>query len=211
MLARVKSVATVGLETVEVVVEVDVANKGFPAFDMVGLPDKAVGESRARVRKAIENSGYTFPDKRITVNLAPADLHKEGSNYDLPIAVGILMASEVLPIQNDSASQPYFYGELGLDGSVKRVRGTLLVAMCAKENSVDEIFVPIECTAEGAVVNGVSVHPLRTLKELVNHISGTKKIEAVKNIEVNELLDDCLLYTSPSPRDRTRSRMPSSA
>ncbi|MEI6690427.1 MAG: YifB family Mg chelatase-like AAA ATPase [bacterium] len=190
MLARVKSVATVGLETVEVVVEVDVANKGFPAFDMVGLPDKAVGESRARVRKAIENSGYTFPDKRITVNLAPADLHKEGSNYDLPIAVGILMASEVLPIQNDSASQPYFYGELGLDGSVKRVRGTLLVAMCAKENSVDEIFVPIECTAEGAVVNGVSVHPLRTLKELVNHISGTKKIEAVKNIEVNELLDD---------------------
>ena len=83
MLARVKSIATIGLETVEVLVEVDVANKGFPAFDMVGLPDKAVGESRARVKKAIENSGFNFPDKRITVNLAPADLHKEGSNYDI--------------------------------------------------------------------------------------------------------------------------------
>src|SRR3989339_289806 len=126
MLARVKSIATVGLSTIEVTIEVDVATKGFPAFDMVGLPDKAVGESRARVRKAIENSGFTFPDKRITVNLAPADLHKEGSNYDLPIAVAIIAATGEIELPELNG---YFYGELGLSGELKHVRGTLLTAL----------------------------------------------------------------------------------
>jgi magnesium chelatase family protein len=199
MLARVKSVATIGLTTVEVVVEVDVASKGFPAFDMVGLPDKAVGESRARVRKAIENSGFSFPDKRITVNLAPADLHKEGSNYDLPIAVGILIASGELEVASSSSlssDTAYYYGELGLDGSVKRVRGTLLTSLCAKEKGVGEIYVPIECASEGAVVAGVKVYPLRTLGELVEHLhaqaglNGKRQIDPVKNIEIHELLDD---------------------
>lgn len=185
MLARVKSIATVGLETVEVTVEVDVATKGFPAFDMVGLPDKAVGESRARVKKAIENSGFIFPDKRITVNLAPADLHKEGSNYDLPIAVGILIASEQL-----GEVEGYLYGELGLDGTVKHVRGTLLVALAAKEREVKEIFVPIESAAEGAVVMGIMVYPVRNLLELARHLKGEKLIERVTPIEVAELLDD---------------------
>jgi magnesium chelatase family protein len=185
MLARVKSIATVGLETVEVTVEVDVATKGFPAFDMVGLPDKAVGESRARVKKAIENSGFAFPDKRITVNLAPANLHKEGSNYDLPIAVGILIASEQL-----GEVEGYLYGELGLDGTVKHVRGTLLVALAAKEREVKEIFVPIESAAEGAVVMGITVFPVRNLLELVRHLKGEKLIERVTPIEVAELLDD---------------------
>lgn len=185
MLARVKSVATVGLETIEVTVEVDVATKGFPAFDMVGLPDKAVGESRARVKKAIENSGFIFPDKRITVNLAPADLHKEGSNYDLPIAVGILIASEQL-----GEVEGYFYGELGLSGEVKHVRGTLLVALAARELNVKEIFVPIESAAEGAVVVDVTVYPVRNLSELVEHLKDCKKLEAVKPIAVTELLED---------------------
>lgn len=185
MLARVKSVATVGLETIEVTVEVDVASKGFPAFEMVGLPDKAVGESRARVKKAIENSGFDFPDKRITVNLAPADLHKEGSNYDLPIAVGILIASEQL-----GEVEGYFYGELGLSGEVKHVRGTLLVALAARERNVKEIFVPIESAAEGAVVEDVTVYPVRNLSELVEHLKDYKKLEAVKPIAVTELLED---------------------
>lgn len=191
MLARVKSVATVGLETVEVTVEVDVANKGFPAFEMVGLPDKAVGESRARVKKAIENSGFNFPDKRITVNLAPADLHKEGSNYDLPIAVGIILANNELSITNYAEiEQKYFFGELGLSGEVKHVRGTLLVALAARERKVKEIFVPVESAAEGAVVAGVTVYPVRHLSELVEHLKDNKRIEAVKSIEVTELLDD---------------------
>ena len=185
MLARVKSVATVGLETVEVTVEVDVASKGFPAFDLVGVRDKAVGESRARVKKAIENSGYEFPDKRITVNLAPADLHKEGSNYDLPIAVGILIASEQL----DEVAG-YYYGELGLSGEVKHVRGTLLVALAARERKVMDIYVPIESANEGAVVAGVTVYPIRNLTELVQHLRGEKLIDPVKPMEVAELLDD---------------------
>jgi len=187
MLSRVKSVATVGLETVEVVVEVDVANKGFPAFDMVGLADKAVAESRARVKKAIENSGFNFPDKRITVNLAPANLHKEGSNYDLPIAVGILVASGEV---ETGELESYFYGELGLDGAVKHIRGVLLVALAAKERGVKEIFVPVESATEGAVVTGVKVYPVRTLQELVAHLRGEKMLEPIKPIEVTELLGD---------------------
>ena len=211
MLSRVKSVATIGLDTVEVVVEVDVANKGFPAFDIVGLPDKAVGESRARVKKAIENSGFNFPDKRITVNLAPADLHKEGSNYDLPIAVGILLASGEIVITNDTgksgesgnASEAsniggYFYGELGLSGEVKVVRGTLLVAMAAKENGVNEIYVPIESAMEGSVVDDVVVYPVRNLQELVDHLRDKKKIEKVKHLEPNTLLDDVVGWVDMS-------------
>ncbi len=197
MLARVKSIATIGLETIEVVVEVDVANKGFPAFDLVGLPDKAVGESRARVKKAIENSGFNFPDKRITVNLAPADLHKEGSNYDLPIAVGILLASGEIEIESKSSEpgeasnmEGYFYGELGLSGEVKAVRGTLLVAMAAKENNISEIYVPIETAMEGSVVSGINVYPVRNLSELVDHLRGTKILESVKHVEPNTLLDE---------------------
>lgn len=191
MLSRVKSVATIGLDAVEVVVEVDVANKGFPAFDIVGLPDKAVGESRARVKKAIENSGFNFPDKRITVNLAPADLHKEGSNYDLPIAVGILLASGEIEIPSEASNiEGYFYGELGLSGEVKAVRGTLLVAMAAKENRVSAIYVPIESAMEGSVVEDVLVYPVRNLQELVDHLKDKKKIEKVKHLEPNTLLDD---------------------
>src|SRR5512133_1711537 len=98
MLARVKSVATVGLDAQEVVVEVDVAEKGFPGLTIVGLPDKAIGEAKERVKKAIQNSGAKYPDKKITVNLAPADLPKVGSNYDLPIAVGIMIASGEMEI-----------------------------------------------------------------------------------------------------------------
>ncbi|MBP9702561.1 YifB family Mg chelatase-like AAA ATPase [Candidatus Woesebacteria bacterium] len=199
MLARVKSIATIGLETVEVVVEVDVANKGFPAFDMVGLPDKAVGESRARVKKAIENSGFNFPDKRITVNLAPADLHKEGSNYDLPIAIGILLASQeinITPINNTDEgfieTDGYYYGELGLSGEVKHVRGTLLVALAARERKVSEIYVPVESALEGAVVDGVTVYPVRNLAELVSHMQTTKRIEHLQPLPVEQLIEDAV-------------------
>ncbi len=203
MLAREKSVATVGLTAIEVVVEVDVAEKGFPAFDIVGLPDKAVAESRARVKKAIENSGANFPDKRITVNLAPADLHKEGTNYDLPIAVGILLANGEIKLklqnskiktitQNEKTieSQGYYYGELGLDGSVKHCRGVLLVGMLAREKKVGEVYVPVTAASEAAVIPGVSVYPVRDLSELITHLAGRESIAPVKNLEIEPLLDD---------------------
>lgn len=210
MLARVKSVATVGLEAVEVVVEVDVAEKGFPAFDIVGLPDKAVAESRARVKKAIENSGANFPDKRITVNLAPADLHKEGTNYDLPIAVGILLASGEVnnqapnsnnqtnsndqnpKFENGNTVSPggYYYGELGLDGSVKHCRGVLLVGMLARAKKISAVYVPVESASEAAVIPGVTVYPVRNLQELMLHMSGEQLTQPTKTLELLPLLDD---------------------
>jgi len=201
MLARVKSVATVGLDAQEVVVEVDVADKGFPGLTIVGLPDKAIGEAKERVKKAIQNSGATYPDKRITVNLAPADLPKVGSNYDLPIAVGIMIANGEFEIVDDGRENPacagrpaptdaYFYGELGLDGSLKHSRGVLLAAMLAKEQGVKEIYVSVLSANEAAVVHGVNVYPVRELVELLRHLRGDKLITPLKPIELLPLLDD---------------------
>lgn len=182
MLAKVKSVATVGLEAREVVVEVDIAEKGFPGLTIVGLPDKAVGESRERVKKAIQNSGVSFPDKKITINLSPADLPKEGSNYDLPIAVGIMLASGEIEsgpqkVGSLHSKDPtfgiesaYFYGELGLDGSLKHSRGVLLAAMLAKEQGVKEIYVSVLSASEAAVVQGIRVYPVRELAQLIRHL-----------------------------------------
>ena len=188
MLARVKSVATVGLDAQEVTVEVDVATKGFPGLTIVGLPDKAVGEAKERVKKAIENSGASYPDKRITVNLAPADLPKEGSNYDLPIAIGILIASQEMEIPLEQ--EGYFYGELGLDGSLKHSKGVLLAAMLAKERGVKEIFVSVLSANEAAVVHGVTVYPVRELAELLRHLRGDKPITPLKPIELLPILED---------------------
>ncbi len=188
MLARVKSVATVGLDAQEVVVEVDVATKGFPGLTIVGLPDKAVGEAKERVKKAIENSGASYPDKRITVNLAPADLPKEGSNYDLPIAIGILLASG--EIEATLTPEAYFYGELGLDGSLKHSKGVLLAAMLAREWGVGELFVSVMSANEAAVVSNVTVYPVRELAELLRHLRGDKLITPLKPIELLPILDD---------------------
>lgn len=206
MLAKVKSVATIGLEAREVVVEVDIAEKGFPGLTIVGLPDKAVGESRERVKKAIQNSGASFPDKKITINLSPADLPKEGSNYDLPIAVGIMLASgeiETLPQKIGSlqskdpifgTENAYFYGELGLDGSLKHSRGVLLSAMLAKEQGVGELFVSVLSANEAAVVEGIKVYPVRELAQLLRHLQGqalkADQIEPLKTIELLPILED---------------------
>lgn len=187
MLARIKSVATVGLDASEVVVEVDVAEKGFPGVTIVGLPDKAIGESKERVKKAIQNSGATFPDKKITINLSPADLPKVGSNYDLPIAIGILLANEEFEAKIESS---YFYGELGLDGSLKHSRGVLLAAMLAKEKGIKDLYVSIYSANEAAVVEGISVYPVRDLTELTRHLRGDKLISPLKNIELSQVLDE---------------------
>lgn len=187
MLARIKSVATVGLDASEVVVEVDVAEKGFPGVTIVGLPDKAIGESKERVKKAIQNSGSTFPDKKITINLSPADLPKVGSNYDLPIAIGILLANEEFEA---SVNDSYFYGELGLDGSLKHSRGVLLAAMLAKEKGIKDLYVSIYSANEAAVVEGINVYPVRDLAELIRHLRGDKLIDPLKYIELSQVLDE---------------------
>lgn len=190
MLVRVKSVATVGLSAQEVVVEVDVASKGFPGLTIVGLPDKAIGEAKERVKKAIQNSGASYPDKKIVVNLAPADLPKEGANYDLPIAIGIILANGEIELPKGEPDQAYFYGELGLDGSLKHSRGVLLSAMLAKERLVKELFVSVLSANEAAVVEGLTVYPVRELRQLLTHLSGKKLIEPVKQVEIGPVLDD---------------------
>src|SRR5512146_915987 len=139
MLAKIFSGATIGLSATLVDVEVDVAEQGLPSFTIVGLPDKAVEESKERVRSALKNSGADFPISRITVNLAPADLPKAGPAYDLPIALGILSASgQIAP----SVSDCLFFGELSLDGSLRHTNGILPMAYLAREKKFNSIFIP---------------------------------------------------------------------
>lgn len=184
MLACIKSVACVGLESFLVEIEVDVAEKGFPGFNIVGLPDKAVGEARERVRTALVNCGFAFPQKKITVNLAPADLPKEGSAYDLPIAIGILAANGDIELKDEGI----FFGELSLDGSLRHTKGVLLLALFAKKVNVRKIFVPIMSANEAAVVEGVAVMPVRGLTDMVEHLRGNKLITPLKAIEVKTLV-----------------------
>src|SRR3989338_3489168 len=155
MLAKVKSAAVVGLNAYPIDVEVYCASIGLPSFTVVGLPDKAVEESRERVRSAIKNSGADFPTHPITVNLAPADLPKEGPSYDLPIALGILIASGQL-LTNIEKS--LVVGELSLDGTVRRTNGILPKAIFAQENSYRAIFLPEENAAEARFVKDLYIY-----------------------------------------------------
>lgn len=185
MLARIESVACVGLESFLVEVEVDVAEKGFPGFSIVGLPDKAVGEARERVKTALVNSGFTFPQKKIIVNLAPADVPKEGSAYDLAMAIGILVANGELELKDEGL----YYGELSLDGSLRHTKGTLLVALFARKHHKKKIFLPVLSANEAAVVSDIEVMPVRNLKELILHLLGQKQIEPLQKIEIKSLVE----------------------
>ena len=136
-----------GLEMTGIDVEVNIASRGMPGFDIVGLPDKAVAESRERVKTAIQSSKIEFPNRKITVNLAPADIPKEGASYDLPIAAGIIADETGYKIPEKSL----FFGELSLDGSLRHTKGTLLLALFAKENGFENIFIPKDSAAVGMV------------------------------------------------------------
>jgi magnesium chelatase family protein len=176
MLAKVYSCAVLGMEGAIVQVEVDTAN-GLPSFVVVGLPDTAVQESRERVQAAIRNAGYYFPQKRVTVNLAPAALRKEGPAYDLPIALGVLAASgHLLPESFDGA---LVMGELSLDGAVRHVRGVLPMTALARAEGYRRVFVPTSDAPEAALVPGVEVIPVGSLAELVRHLSGAAAIAPV--------------------------------
>jgi magnesium chelatase family protein len=185
MLAKIFSGATVGLNATLVDVEVDIAEQGLPSFTIVGLPDKAVEESKERVRSAIKNSGADFPISRITVNLAPADLPKAGPAYDLPIALGILIASgQIAPEVKDSL----FFGELSLDGSLKHTNGILPMTYLAKEKKFAKTFVPKVNEKEAAVVPGVSVYSIDSLLSLVRFFNGTLEILPAPVIDLKTLL-----------------------
>ena len=175
MLAMARSCAIVGLDGALVEVEVDISN-GLAAFMIVGLPDAAVNEAKERVRAAIKNSGCLFPFKHITVNLAPADLRKEGPAYDLPIAVGILLASGQLA-SDDVLRDSLFLGELSLDGGIRHTNGILPMVALASERRVKAVFVPAVDAAEATLVEGVTVYPVETLGQLVAHLNKERQIE----------------------------------
>jgi len=174
MLAKICSAAVVGLDAVEIIVEVDIASQGLPSFTIVGLPDKAVEESKERVRAAIKNSGAEFPVKRITVNLAPADLPKIGPAYDLPIALGLLVASGQLP---STVIRALFLGELSLDGTLRHTNGILPIAILAKNKKYDGIYIPTADAKEASIVKGIHVYPVSSLLALFHHIAKTHLIE----------------------------------
>lgn len=163
MLAHVLSSALVGIDAVPVTVEVDISAT-VPMLNLVGLPDAAVQESRERVRSALRNSGFEFPMRRITVNLAPADIRKEGPSFDLPIAVGILAASGQVSAQ--ILHETVMVGELSLDGSVRMVAGVLPIALAAKAAGVKRLLVPAANTREAAIVGGVEVCPVANLADV---------------------------------------------
>lgn len=191
MLAKVTSCAVVGLDGVLIEVEVDIS-RGLPSMTIVGLPDAAVQESRERVRAAIKNTGLPFPAERLTVNLAPADIRKAGPAYDLPIAIGILLASE--QIYGD-VSQATIMGELSLDGGVRHVSGVLPMANLARQEGLTTLFVPAEDAPEASLIEGVTVYPVESLLQLVDHLTGHKKLTPY---ETNYTLDndDCPPYAT---------------
>lgn len=172
MLAKVLSAAVVGLDAHLVEVEVDIAG-GLPQFSVVGLPDTTVRESRDRVRAALKNAGFGFPARKVTINLAPADLRKEGSGLDLAMAVGILAAQDVLPAE--SVNGRVLVGELSLDGRIKPVTGALSVGVLCR--NVHPLILPAENAPEAAIVEGVRAYPVRTLTETVEFLRGAVSIE----------------------------------
>ena len=173
MLATVLSSAMLGIDAYIVKVEVDVAG-GLPSFSTVGLPDSAIKESRDRVTAAIKNSGFYFPQTRITANLAPADIRKAGSAFDLPIAIGVMAATnQVVPTRLENA---IVLGELALDGSVRGIQGALPIAIAAKENGIQDLILPAENAREAAIVEDVNVYSVASLAEAAAFLNSEKEI-----------------------------------
>ncbi len=182
MFIKIPSVAHSGLSSIGVDVEVNVISKGMPGLEIVGLPAKAIDESKERVRAAINNSKTEFPRKRIIVNLAPADIPKEGSCYDLPIAVGVLASVFRFPIPEKSL----FFGELSLDGTLRHTKGALPLALFAKQNNFESIFLPKSSANEAAVVKGVDVYPVENIEELIGFLTGSRKPQRAEYVKKEE-------------------------
>jgi len=185
MISKVKSCGVLGIDGYIVDVEVDIAF-GLPMFDIVGLPDTAVKESKERVRAAIKNTDFEFPSRRVTVNLAPADIKKEGSSFDLPIAMGILVASGQV---NADISNYMFAGELSLNGDIRSISGALSIADRANTAGIGNVVVPFVNSFEAAVVEGVNVYAPRNLTELIQHLIGLVPLERVHS-DINKYFDN---------------------
>ncbi len=190
MISRVRSSAVLGIDAYIVDVETDVS-RGIPSFSIVGLPKGAVKESRERVETVVKNMGFSFPPRRITINLAPADVQKEGAAFDLPIAVGILASTG--QINPQQLADTAVLGELSLLGTVKPVKGVLPISVAIKQNNLRRLLVPELNAAEAAIVDGVEVIPIKNINEAVRYLNNEIKIEPY-TVDVNEIFDKVSLY-----------------
>lgn len=183
MVQKVISVGLRGIEGYEVSIECFLSG-GLPAFDIVGLPDAAVKEARERVRAALKNCGLKFPVSRITVNLAPADTKKAGTLYDLPILLGILLSAGYIKSLPDNAA---FFGELSLGGELRPVNGALPMVLSAKRHGINEVFLPHDNAPEASFAEGLSVYPVKSIGELMTHLTGEEKIKPAVRPDFSEL------------------------
>ena len=167
MIAKIYSSCVVGIDAYEVTVEADIG-AGLPGFNIVGLPDASIKESRERIKSALKNSGFSFPAKRVTINLAPAGIKKEGASFDLPIALALLSSDGI--IDSDSISDFVFCGELSLDGRLKKIKGVLPIAMALVNMGRKKLILPKENCKEAAIVKSIDVYPADSLKEIADFI-----------------------------------------
>lgn len=188
MLSKIHSATTVGLDGVLIKVEVDVASRGFPTFTIVGLPNKSIEESKERVRTAIHNSQFSMPESKIVVNLAPADIPKEGSLFDLPIAVGILASSG--NIERAAVKNSLFVGELSLDGKIRPVPGVLPIAIAARNKKIQRMYLPKENAREASLIKELQIFPVDKLTDLVLHLNGHMLLENVASTRWKDLLKE---------------------
>lgn len=185
-MSKIKSMSLEGLSGYLVEIQTDVSG-GLPNFDVVGLPDMRVKESKERVRLAIKNSGIEFPSRKIVVNLAPADIRKEGTFFDLPIAVGILIAiGEIGSIKIKDFESTIFLGELSLDGNINRVNGILPMCIEALELGIKRVIIPKENELEASIIKGLDIIPVENLLELIDYLRGINNIEQyINNYEIS--------------------------
>ena len=201
MVSKVNSLGLYGLDAFKIEVEAS-TEPGLPVFEIVGLPDAAVKESRNRVRSAIKNIGLSFPVKRITVNLSPADIKKEGSVYDLPILIALLLSSGQLSCK--FIDECAFVGEVTLSGKLKPIRGLLPMALKAKEINIKKLFIPIDNANEGSIAYETSIYPAENILEIIDHLNGNKEIKYEKESEAKSVLGHSLDFSDVKGQFRAK-------
>ena len=192
MFTKIKTVSLLGLDGAIIEIQTDISN-GIVAFDIIGLPDATVRESRERAKASIKNSGCEYPKKRITMNLAPADVKKEGAGFDLAITLSILDASKQIDIYD--RDEAVFMGELALDGEVKPIHGILPMVISAYEHNIKKCFVPKDNADEAAVIRGIEIYPVNNLNEIIDHYDGIKPIKPAEyDFDMNSASSVATLY-----------------
>lgn len=186
MLSEINTSGLMGIDGFDVHTQTDISN-GMPAFEIVGLPDASIKEAKERIKAAVRNSGYAVPPKRIIINLSPASMRKEGPSYDLPMAVSILDASEQIHVSDKEDS--VFIGELALDGRVQGVTGVLPMVISSYNSGKHKMYVPEENAKEAAVIEGVEIYPVKSLRALIDHFSEVEKIQPLK-VTLNDVLQN---------------------